>query len=306
MSDLVAMMLPESHIDMVKCLVERRDGGLLSGSRNEIKHWRLNGNGAGRCIGTFTNVLIHGWVNAIVDWDDDLFVSACSSGSIVVWSLETGRPVGKPMEHPYEGVSALIKAVHIAKDPVLISGGEHGEVRSWDLKTRTQLMLFPAPSPRSLLSLCELDDGRLAVAGNYGVMVLDETRICWTKPFVDPRNNLAYDVACGVQPNTIAVATIDTVTHEPLLEIWNISDNEKTLTMQGHLRGASQLIRSNDNRAFITSSWDSTVKKWCPYSGRCLSSTTTPCGASCLLELNNRSLVVGLSDGRIAFLGLPP
>jgi len=317
-----ACLFAESHGETVRCLAERRDGTLLSGSRNEIKHWRLftdSNSGGGCCIGTFTDEkLIHGLVNAIVDWDDDLFISGCSSGSIVVWSFVAGgrgRPVGRPLESPpplnryslashVQGISALIKAVHISKEPILISGGEHGDVKGWDVKTRTLIMTFPTPY-RQLLSLCELDDGSLAMAGN-GVMIFNRDRLVWTKPSFGTGLDLVYGIACGVQPNTVAVATADI--SSPVLEIWNFSKDAISLKTRGHHRGASQIIRSNDNRTLITSSWDKTVKRWCPKSGECLSSVTTPSGASCLLELNNGSLVVGLSDGRIAHFGLsaPP
>ena len=65
-----------------------------------------------------------------------MVVSGSDDGTVRVWDLATGTPVGDP----FTGHTGSVYAVAVAEldgRPVVVSGGDDGTVRVWDLATGT-------------------------------------------------------------------------------------------------------------------------------------------------------------------------
>ncbi|MEU6777461.1 hypothetical protein [Streptomyces sp. NPDC046759] len=91
-------------------------------------------------------------------------------GTVRVWDLTAGRPVGAPLISHTDEVRAVATGVADGR-PIAASGSRNGTVRVWDLTTGRPTghpLVFPAPVHAVKLT----PDGRLLVGFGWEVAVL--------------------------------------------------------------------------------------------------------------------------------------
>jgi WD40 repeat protein len=89
----------------------------------------------------------------------DNLASAGEDRIIRLWNLRNGTEVGRLVGH-----QGAIRGLLDLHDGRLASAGDDKTIRVWDLTTRTEVARFEVDA--SVLSLAELDAGRLIVAGD--------------------------------------------------------------------------------------------------------------------------------------------
>ena len=77
------------------------------------------------------------WVTAVAAAELDgrpVIISGSGDGTVRVWDLATGTPIGEPAHRPRRACNAVAVG-ELDGRPVIISGGDDGTVRVWDLAT---------------------------------------------------------------------------------------------------------------------------------------------------------------------------
>lgn len=120
------------HTDSVCSVVVRRDGTILSGSKdNTIKVWKVKGQNNYEYIQTLSGHT--GWVNSLVINADDTLFSGSEDGTIKVWKVNAQSEyecVHTLTDHTY-GVTSLA----IQNNGTLFSGSRDSTVKVWKVNS---------------------------------------------------------------------------------------------------------------------------------------------------------------------------
>ncbi|NEO73146.1 WD40 repeat domain-containing protein [Moorena sp. SIO3H5] len=153
-------------------------------------------------------------------------VSIAKINSIKVWDLETGKE-----ELTLKGHKDIVRTVAITSDNRVISTGERGIIKVWDLTNGK--MLF---------------------------MDIHEHKTSNT------RNNVQSEPVYAMAVTPDGKSLIDGSGHSDqstkIIRIWNLETKKKAFTLEGHKNPISALAVTPNGKYVISASFDNTIKVW--------------------------------------------
>jgi WD40 repeat protein len=99
-------------------------------------------------------------------------VTGSDDGTVRVWDLTSGTPLGDPLTG-HTGPVTAVACTHLDGHPVAVTGSDDGTVRVWDLTTGTPLgdPLTGHTGPVTTVACTHLDGHPIAVTGSRDATV---------------------------------------------------------------------------------------------------------------------------------------
>jgi WD40 repeat protein len=225
-----AVLTLSGHKEVVVGVAVSSDSRLIATSSldSTVKVWNAaNGNELHTLQGHT------GYVFGVAFSPDNQFLASCSGqadtgpGEIIVWNLETGKPVFEPIKGN-TGFGSRIAYSPNGKSIASTCGDleKRSEVRLWNAATGKSLGSPLTGDGQGLLDVVFSPDGRY-VAASSGTLDFG-------KPYKPPGNVI----------------------------IWDTETRKKVKTLSGHTGSVSSLAFSPDGQRLASGSWDMTVKTW--------------------------------------------
>ena len=191
--------------------------------------------------------------------------------SIDLHDMHTGQRLRPDLEHPL-----WIKGVAFGNGDVLVSGGEGGEIQTWDARTGRELAGLTVVG--TIARVDTSPNGALIAAAGSVVRPLEEVA-----PIEDgrtPRRSYDYTIwlidavsgdvlremkvdyvvcALSFSPNSRYLAASDS--GSSTVRVWDLSTDE-TLLLEGHDTSACSLAFSPDSRRLVSGARDGSICLW--------------------------------------------
>ncbi|WP_128428119.1 AAA family ATPase [Streptomyces cyaneus] len=227
-------------------------------------------------------------------------VAGSADGTVRVWDLTTGRPLGQPLSGHTEAVSAVACA-ELDRAPIAVTGAEDGTVLVWDLTACRPLgePLTGHTSGVTAVACAELDHGPIAVtaSGDRTVRVWDLTTGRFLGKLGEHARGVS-SVACAVVRGKPVAVTSDSGNS---LRVWDLA----TLRERGRLQGDGEIwvltlvCTEVDGRPVaVGSAYDETVRLWDLETGELLAQRHGPedwAMAVACAELHGRPVAITAS-----------
>ena len=249
-----------------------------------------------------------GWVQAVAVAELDgrpVAVSGSDDGTVRVWDLATGTPVGSP----FTGHDGPVNAVAVAEldgRPVVVSGSDDETVRVWDLATGTPVRgpFTGHDGPVNAVAVAELDGRPVAVSGSG-----DRTVRVWDLatgtpvggPFTGHDGPVRAVAVAELDGRPVVVSGSDDET----VRVWDLATGTPVgRPFTGHSGPVNAVaVAELDGRPVaISGSDDETVRVWDLATGTPVGGPFTghsePVNAVAVAELDGRPVAVSGSDDR--------
>ncbi|QYN41156.1 hypothetical protein K1T35_48330 (plasmid) [Pseudonocardia sp. DSM 110487] len=221
--------------------------------------------------------------------DGTRIVTGGDDGTVRVWDLATGAPVGEtPMGH-----RGGVRSVAVTPDGTrIITGGGDGWVRVWDLATGDEVGVTLGAHSSGATAVAVTPDGtRIITGGGNGggagmVRVWD---IASRSPIGLPLTGHTRGVtAVAVTPDGTRIVTGG---GDGDVRVWDLATRAPVgLPLTGHTRGVTAVALSPDGTRIVTGGDDGTVRVWDMASG-------TPVGEPLTGDVSAVGSVAVTSDG---------
>jgi len=233
------------------------------------------------------------YLSGAIEMEDDTIVSSAWSriSPIKMWSLATSRCL-YTMESSEFSPSSLLK---LRAQHMFACGFFNGAIhiqRATQSKGFELLKVLRDESIfGSVMSLAELSDGTI-VSGleNFTLQRWDISKSQCVGTFRGHRDIVRK--VLELRDKTIASCSNDTT-----IRIWDVDSGECLKIIEGHALYVSSIVELADGTIASTSG-DNTVRVW-KKNGTCLSVFSTGDTVSSLLQLKDRSIAFGYSNGRM-------
>jgi len=247
------------HAKNATCVVLRRDGrtAITASEDGTIKVWDLM---SGREIRTLPG---HSGGVALVALapNDRTLLSASHKGEVWLWDVERAES-----SHLSEG-GADVWALAISPDGgTALAGSVGGQIRKWDLTTRTELPSFDVNNmhTRAVAYLAFSPDGQRVLSGGHDSFVK-----LWDAASGKCIQTLAGHggpVNCVLfLPDGLSAIS---ASFDGTLRTWNLETGAKIHEFRGHQAEIWRVALSPDGKTAFSGGRDETVRSWDVSSGR--------------------------------------
>ena len=166
----------EDHFSRVTCLLELPNNILASGSFDtSIRLWDLTSN---KCIAQLTAHVA--WVLCMLLLKDGRLVSGSGDKTMRIWNLKN-----KTCSLTLKGHDGFINAMIEDKNNNVISSSEDNTIKYWDIKTGDCLKSISYDY--SISTLCQLRDGRVIIASDKIIKLLDSEEVIESEECISSR-----------------------------------------------------------------------------------------------------------------------
>ena len=124
---------------------------------------------------TYTYECHTGTVNSVIVLNNikDKFVSASKDGNLIIWNLSQSlRDKYVKLEGHEKGVLCLCEIT----ENVVVSGGEDGNIKFWDLKNESCILTFKNAHNNWICCLCDLSNNLIASGGRDNLIKIWNTK----------------------------------------------------------------------------------------------------------------------------------
>ncbi len=267
---------------------------LLSGHTNEVASvalspdGRLIASGSGLSNGGGEDVSVRVWDAATGDLlktltgheglvtsvafspDGKLIASASADRTIRLWDVQTGDPVGLPLE----GHTQAVYAAAFSPDGKLIaSASDDGTVILWDVATGQPIASPLVGHEGSVFSVAFSPDGRTLASGG-----LDGLILLWDVVTRQPRGEALTGHTDRV--NSVAFSpdgqTLASGGRDDTVILWDVATGQPIRPpLAGHTNYITSVTFSPDGKTLASASWDTTIILWDLATGRALGQPLT-------------------------------
>lgn len=285
----------KAHSEAVEDLAITRDGEkMLSASLDHtLKVWNLKTGLALQTLPGHDDSL----TGIAVSPDGRLAVSSSHDQTVKVWDLEKGEEL-----FTLKGHEDWVTCVALTEDGrTAVSGSNDKTLRIWDVKSGRLLRTLSGHED-NVQDLALLSRQRRILSASW-----DQTLRCWD---MDTGKELAmldqtFDLACtavAVSPDErIAVWAYGVGQSDPMVEIWDLSENRKLFAFDGHTSMIKSVAVSPDARRAASASWDNTIRIWDLVGGQHLLTLKDNDDLAIVRFLDTRHIITGSYDGNIKF-----
>jgi WD40 repeat protein/tetratricopeptide (TPR) repeat protein len=188
--------------------------------------------------------------------DNQRIVAGGAEGTIQLWDVESGKPVGSPFRH--RGVRAV--AFSPDGDMILSASDDH-TAQLWEVATGKPRG-EPLRHKGTVTAVAFSPDGRTILTGSY-----DNTARLWEAATGKPLRDLTHKLGVRAVAFSPDGRTVLTGSHDNTARVWQAATG-KPLQELRHPTGVLTVTFSPDGRTVLTGSWDGIVRQWETATGR--------------------------------------
>ncbi|MCY2992532.1 MAG: hypothetical protein NTY19_32320 [Planctomycetota bacterium] len=205
-----------------------------------------------------------------------LAVTAGTDGAVKLWNVSEQDPgfgrVKLKIPQAHDGLAvntAMFVADASGADAWLLTGGDDGVARLWDLSGHERQSFVPPGTPRDALApvccaVCSPDGQRLATAHQDGTLRIWDVAGKLATLVGEPRaHDLAVLSVCFSQDGRRLV----TGSGDNTVKLWNLETNRAICTLKGHTASVTSVAFFPDGRRVVSGSQDGMAKIWDTASG---------------------------------------
>ena len=213
-----------------------------------------------------------------------VIVSGSGDAMVRVWDLGSGEPVLGPLtgrEDPFVDSNRWVTAVAVGERqgrPVIVSGGDDGWVRVWDLGSGEPVLEWFAgghgrfPSKVSAVAVGQRQ-GRPVIISGYGERYYGTVRV-WDldtgEPVLGPLIGHHDEIESNGWVTAVAVGqrqgrpVIVSGSYDQTVRVWDLDTGEPVLGPLNHDGGVNAVAvgQLRGRPVIISGSWDRTVRVW--------------------------------------------
>lgn len=182
-------------------------------------------------------------------------VSGSSDNTLRTWNVATGKN-----EQTLSGNGFQLRQVSVTDDgQKLVTIGNDRSLEQWNLLDGEKLSRTPFPTiSKSVFGGLNQQANLLAVTGGNNTNVINLWKIGEEKATL--RINTKHRiVGLAFNPNSSLIASVH---QNNQMQIWNVRNGTRQLTLQGHSQPIVQLVFSPVGNRMATASEDQTIKIW--------------------------------------------
>ncbi len=239
----------QAHYNIVKSVIELRDGNLASYSGNStIKIWNSK---SAECLHTLEGHT--SWVNSVSELSSGNLASCSSDGTIKIWNPNSGECL-----HTLEGHTSWVDSVIELSNGNLASYSGDRTIKVWNPNSGECLRTLEGHT-NIIYSVIELRDGNLASCSD------DETIKIWNQESAECLRTLAGHtrrINSVIELSNGNLASCSS--QDGTIRIWNPNSGECLRTLRGHTDAVTSVIELRDGN-LASGSADRTIKIWSIY-----------------------------------------
>ena len=203
-----------------------------------------------------------------VDFSSDgkLLATGDANGDICLWDVGNTHTLNVETLHvtSLHGHVGWVWCIKFSPDGTLVSSGEDGTIRVWNISTGECLHVIQAYSMRCA-SVSFSPDGKILASGGVdGTIKIWDVKTWQCVNILNGHTKLLRAVAFSRSGLFIASGSDDHT-----IKLWNTKDAECLYTFTEHTDAVLSVAFSPSGRLLATGSADKTVKLWCLDTGKC-------------------------------------
>ncbi len=213
-----------------------------------------------------------------------------STGLLRMWAAPTLAPLGNAMPQ-----GAAVQTIALSPDEkTTLTGAADGQARLWDLST-SRLVWGPLPQGAPVVAAAFSPDGRYFLTAAANRATVWDVRMRKSVGITSETDGDIYSATFNAHGTIIATATINGIA-----QFWTVPDCKPTGGIMRHSARITAITFEPNDRGFLTSSLDGTIKTWDANNGALIGNLSAGSEVTDVsVSPNGNLLAAGLSDGRV-------